>query len=168
MPVYSKATGRFYLFADKIMPKLISTQLLIHATPGRVWQVLTAFDTYPTWNPLIRQISGRVSVGETISVLLQPPGGRPTTVKPVVVSFVPNKEFKWSGHLLAPILFRGLHSFELTANRDGTTTFTHSELWSGLLAPLLATMLAKSTTLGFVQMNEKVKQLAEQPQPDAG
>lgn len=89
-------------------------------------------------------------------------------MKPTVVSFVPDKEFKWSGHLLAPALFRGLHSFELTANRDGTTTFTHSELWSGLLVFLLATMLGKSTALGFEQMNEKVKQLAEQPQSIAG
>ncbi|MFM2360786.1 MAG: hypothetical protein RLY16_2779, partial [Bacteroidota bacterium] len=42
------------------MAKEIKTTIEIHASPARVWEVLTNFDEYPNWNPFIKSLKGEV------------------------------------------------------------------------------------------------------------
>ncbi len=58
-----------------------------------------------------------------------------------VLSFEPNKELRWLGHLLVTGLFDGEHRFELIDNGNGTTTFRHSETFNGILVPLFKKLL---------------------------
>ena len=46
-----------------VMAKEIKTEILINATPEKVWTILTNFDNYPNWNPFIKSIKGEVKVG---------------------------------------------------------------------------------------------------------
>lgn len=55
------------------MAKEIKTEIQIDATPERVWEILTDFDAYPTWNPFIKSITGEVNVGNTITARIEPP-----------------------------------------------------------------------------------------------
>lgn len=144
------------------MAKTIQTTIRIAATPDKVWNVLTAFHAYPEWNPFIKSLSGDVKTGNTITVRLEPPGGKGMTFKPEVLAFEKNKTFHWQGHLFFPGLFDGKHRFELTDNGDGTTTFTHAEDFKGILVPLFREMLDGSTINGFRLMNEELKKRAEQ------
>lgn len=72
-----------------------------------------------------------------------------------------NKEFKWLGSLLFKGIFDGEHKFLLTENKDGTTTFKQSENFTGILVPLFAKSLDKNTSVGFNEMNQKLKERAE-------
>jgi hypothetical protein len=38
--------------------KEIITEIIIDTKPEKVLEVLTGFENYPTWNPLIQKISG--------------------------------------------------------------------------------------------------------------
>ena len=143
------------------MAKEIKTEILIHATPEKVWVLLTDFDNYKNWNPFIPSITGEVAVGNTITVRLEPPGARGMTVRPKVLAFEPNKELRWLGHLFLPGLFDGEHKFELIARGDGTTTFRQTEKFNGILVPLLKKMLDENTANGFNLMNQKLKESAE-------
>ena len=105
------------------MAKEIKTEILIHATPEKVWVVLTDFDNYKNWNPFIQSITGEVAVGNTITARLEPPGARGMTIRPKVLAFTPNKELRWLGHFLVPGLFDGEHTFERIDKGNGTTTF---------------------------------------------
>jgi uncharacterized protein YndB with AHSA1/START domain len=40
------------------MSKEINTEILINATPKKVWSILTNFAEYPNWNPFIKSIKG--------------------------------------------------------------------------------------------------------------
>lgn len=144
------------------MAKEIKTEILINATPEKVWAILTNFDNYPNWNPFIKSIKGQVSVGNKIIVKLEPPEAKGMTFKPKVLAFESSKECRWLGHLLFPGLFDGEHKFELIDNGNGTTTFKQSEKFKGILVPLFKKMLDKNTTNGFNLMNQKLKELAEQ------
>ena len=144
------------------MAKEIRTQIVINASPEKVWAVLTNFNDYPNWNPFIKSISGEAKVGNKIIAYLQPPDSKGMTFKPRVLTFDVNKDFRWLGHLLFPGLFDGEHRFQLIDNGNGTTTFIQSEKFRGILIPLFAKMLNTNTKNGFVAMNEKLKQLAEQ------
>lgn len=143
------------------MKKEIKSEIQIHATPERIWNILTAFDKYPGWNPFIKSIQGHVKVGEKIVVRLEPPGAKGMTFKPTVLAFEQNKGFKWIGHLFFTGLFDGEHRFELIDNGDGTTTFIQAERFKGILVRMLSKMLDGSTLYGFRAMNEKLKEEAE-------
>ena len=139
----------------------IKVETLIHAAPEKVWAVLTDFDSYPAWNPFIKSVQGKPEVGNKLTVTIMQSGDEGTTFKPKVLTAVPAKELSWLGRLLLPNIFDGAHKFELTDNRDGTTTFRQSEKFTGILVPFFKKQLENNTAKGFEGMNEKLKALAE-------
>lgn len=145
-----------------LMAKEIKTEILIMASPAKVWSILTNFEQYPNWNPFIKSLTGEVAVGNKIKARMEPPGAKGMTFKPRVLAFDAHKEFRWLGHLLFPGLFDGEHKFELIDNGDGSTTFRQSEKFKGILVPLFKKMLDVNTIDGFNQMNQALKTLAEQ------
>lgn len=142
-------------------PKEIRTSIIINAPANKVWQVLTDFGQYPTWNPFIKSITGDAKVGNTIAVRIEPPGGQGMTFKPIVLAFEKNKQFRWKGKLLVKGLFDGEHIFELTDNGNGTTTLVQREVFTGILVPLFAKMLDNNTVAGFNLMNQALKERVE-------
>jgi len=144
------------------MAKEIKTDILIHATPEKVWAILTNFDDYPNWNPFIKSIQGDVKIGNKIIARIEPPKAKGMTFKPKVLVFDTNKEFRWIGHLLMPGLFDGEHTFQIINNGNGTSTFIQSEKFRGILVPLFKKMLDNNTMNGFHEMNKKIKEKAEQ------
>ena len=144
------------------MAKEISTSIIINTTPENVWHILMDFQHYPTWNPFITSISGTPEVGKKIKAQLRPPGSKGMIFKPRVLVVEPHKEFKWIGHLGIPGLFDGAHRFQLIDNGDGTTTFIQSEQFRGILIPFFTKMLDVDTKNGFMMMNERLKEKAEQ------
>lgn len=139
----------------------IITKITIKSTPEKVWKILTNFDAYPDWNPFIKSIDGQIKVGNKITARIEPPGAIGMTFKPEILTFVKNKELSWLGHLLFPGLLDGKHKFKLIDNKDGTTTFIHSEQFSGILVPFLKKKLKNNTKNGYIEMNKKLKELAE-------
>ena len=139
----------------------ISTTIEITATYDKVWAILTDFEKYPHWNPFIKSITGNVTVGKTITAMIEPPKSNAMTFKPKILTYIKNRELSWLGHLIFPGLFDGKHKFELIENLDNTTTFIQSEQFSGILVFLFQKKLNNNTKKGFILMNEKLKELAE-------
>ena len=62
-------------------PYTLEASIEIHATPQRVWAILTDLPAYKQWNPFIVSSSGRVQVGAQVAGagnrnIAQDPGGR--------------------------------------------------------------------------------------------
>ncbi len=151
----------FTVLNTSAMALEIKTEIIIHATPEKIWEIFTNFEDYPYWNPFIKSIKGEVSVGNKITAYIQPPEGNGMTFKPKILTFINAKEFSWLGHLLFPGIFDGEHKFEVIDNGNGTTTFIQSEKFKGVLVPLFKKKLYENTRNGFIEMNEKLKELAE-------
>lgn len=139
----------------------IRTAIRINAPIEKVWAILSDFPRYAEWNPFITSLTGDMKVGDKIKVRIEPPGASVMNFKPKVLSFIPNKELSWLGQLLFTGVFDGAHKLALVDNGDGTTTFNHSEKFSGLLVPLFKKQLEANTTRGFELMNAKLKEQAE-------
>jgi hypothetical protein len=138
--------------------KIISWETEIGAPPMTVWAVLTDLGRYPEWNPLFREASGEVAVGNTITLRsVHPAHGRLMTVKPKIVVAEPGVELRWSAGL--PGIIGGEHSFALTP-RNGGTLLVQSESFRGLLAPFSRRTMAH-TSSGFRELNEALKKRAE-------
>lgn len=141
--------------------KLVYSDIIINATPDKVWKVFTDFTAYPGWNPFVKSFKGQPQQGGNIEVLLQLPGSKPMTFKPTVLQYEENKELRWIGKLFIPYLFDGEHTFTLTDNGDGTTTFQQYENFRGILIPFMKKMLEVNTLNGFRLMNEALKARVE-------
>ena len=140
--------------------KELRTEIAIAAPPERIWDVLTDFDAYPSWNPFITSIAGRPEVGAELEVGIEPPGGRAMTFRPTVLAADPQRRLAWLGRILLPGVFDGEHSLEIEPSGGGGSRFTQRERFSGLLVPLFAATLRK-TEQGFVAMNRALKERAE-------
>jgi hypothetical protein len=141
------------------MRRSIETEVAIAAPRPRVWAILMDFESYPGWNPFILSLKGAARVGETLEVVIQPPGHKASTFVPRVLEVEAERRFQWRGSLPIPGLFTGAHTFELT-DASGGTRFAQSEAFSGLLVPLLGGALA-ATEQGFHDMNAALKVRAE-------
>lgn len=136
--------------------KLIETEILIDASPEKVWAILTNFENHPKWNPFIRSITGEKKIGEQLTVSIQPPGGNGMTFKPIVTSFKENKELRWKGKLGVQGIFDGEHYFQLIGQENNRTKLIHGERFSGILVALMGKALDK-TKEGFELMNKSLK-----------
>jgi hypothetical protein len=143
------------------MAKEINTEIIINATPEKVWKLLTDFDNYPSWNPFIVSIKGKPEPGQKLEATFQSAPGSQMSFRPKVLVAEPQKRLQWIGRLLFPGLFDGKHSFELIANSNGTTTFRQYEVFTGILVPLFSKSLDTNTANGFNAMNRKLRELAE-------
>lgn len=141
--------------------KEIKTEVIINARPEKVWQVLTDFKAYPTWNPFITSIEGEVFEGSKFKVKLQPLGSSSMQFKPVCVSFIENHEFSWIGKLVTKGVFDGKHCFELHALDNEKTKFIQREEFTGFLVPFFWKKLDVNTRWSFEMMNDKLKETVE-------
>ncbi|HUH75108.1 MAG TPA: SRPBCC domain-containing protein [Chitinophagales bacterium] len=143
------------------MAKEIKTEILINAKIETVWKKLTDFKNYPNWNPFIKSVRGNIRVGKKIEIKVAPPEESAMVFKPKILVFEEEKELRWLGHFLFKGLFDGEHKFELISTKDGKTLFRQSEVFNGLLVPLLAKQLDNNTKRGFELMNQKLKEISE-------
>ena len=143
------------------MSAQLRTEIVIDATPDRVWGVLTDFAAYPTWNPFVRRLAGSAAVGSRLTARIKPPGGMAMTLRPTVLAAAPGRELRWLGHLLVPGLFDGEHGFRIEPLGPDRVRFVQEERFTGLLAPLVLRFVERDTQQGFEAMNRALKARAE-------
>jgi hypothetical protein len=140
--------------------KKIQTEIWIDRPPAAVWQILTATDEYPSWNPFIRHLRGQLQPGNRIEIEIGPPGSDPMTFRPVVLTVERDREIRWLGSLWMRGVFDGEHSFRLESE-GGRTHLIQSERFSGLLVGRLTDSILRKTEEGFAAMNKAIKERAE-------
>jgi hypothetical protein len=146
--------------------KELYSEIEIDTSAERVWGILTDFASYPEWNPFIPKISGEPKVAERLELRLEPPGSWGITLRPTVLNAEPERELRWLGHLLVAGLFDGEHTLAIQPLEEDRVRFIQRETFGGLLVPLFARSLDKSTRRGFEEMNRSLKERAEAPPTD--
>lgn len=140
--------------------KGLQTEITINASAARVWDVMTDFEAYPGWNPFIRNVAGIVYQGEQLTIQMHT-GDRTMTFRPTVLSINPERELRWLGHLLAPGIFDGEHSFVIEPLGKDRVRLVQSEIFKGLLVPFSGSLL-DDTERSFNRMNLALKERVEQ------
>jgi hypothetical protein len=116
--------------------RVIRTETEIDAPPAAVWAALTDFAAYPKWNPLIREATGTLEVGEVLTLQMKS-GDRPLqTFTPEVRAVRENTELAWLGALRWRWMFSAEHRFTLSAV-GARTRLVHSEVFRGVLVGLM-------------------------------
>ncbi len=132
-------------------------QISIDASPEKVWQVITDFQSFPEWNPMTPSMKGELSQGAKLKGML---GLGPLKVPffPKLLTVEPTAELRWKGGV--PGAFVADHRFIVEPNPDGGSILRHHEEFSGVFA--LKGPTVKTANRVHAQFNRACKQRAEQ------
>jgi hypothetical protein len=138
------------------MPIANAQQVRINATPERVWEVITAFDTFPEWNKMTPTMKGELKVGGRLKGSI---GAGPLKVPfyPTLLTVEPNVELRWKGGV--PGAFTADHRFIVEDLGNGVTQLRHHETFAGVLA--LSGPTLKTANKVHANFNAALKQRAE-------
>ncbi len=131
----------------------------IEATPEAVWAVLMDWGAYPAWNPFIRSIAGKATVGGRIQVRIGLPVGA-VPISATLTRLRPATEMTWHSGLPIAGLFDRDHIITLVAQPQGCT-ITQTQRFDGILAPALAIVADGLARSGLEQMNAALKSTVE-------
>src|ERR1700736_3470765 len=109
----------------------------IHASPEKIWGLLTDAVAFPRWNSTVTSIEGEIAEGRTLK--LKVPSAPDRVFKPRVSRVEDGRSMVWSD-AMAP-MFKGVRTFTLTPNPDGSTEFHMKEEFSGLMLPMIKSSL---------------------------
>ena len=135
-------------------------EIEIEATLKKAWEVLTDFEKYPEWNPLLIKVEGNVAPGIKVNVLVK---NSPKNLKLIceVVKIEPLRELTWKFNIVLPFLFQGIHSFSLEAINDKNVRFIDRETFRGLLLPLQEKTLKTTGKADMIAMDRAFKDRLE-------
>ena len=139
----------------------IRTEIEIAAPVTKVWSILTDFDNWKGWNPIVDQASGVASPGSKLSMTMRCGDGKEgNKYMPVVTNVEDPKSFRWRATMMAGFLFTNDKVFELEETGSGTR-LVHIEAFSGILVPLFWGKMEKSIAPMLESMNDALKIKAE-------
>jgi hypothetical protein len=139
--------------------KEIRTEIEINAGAQKVWDVITDFAGYESWNPFIRRIAGVPKEGAKLEIHITTPSGVNRDYEPKVTRVEPARELRWAGKV--PGLFNGEHIFSIEELGPGRIRLVHREVFGGLLASFFGSGTDRDIRAGFDQMNAALKKKAE-------
>jgi uncharacterized protein YndB with AHSA1/START domain len=118
-------------------PVVGASEIEIAAAPEAVWEVLTAFERWPTWNQDVKAMSVRGPVAE--GLIFRWKAG-PGTITSTVRLVEPPRRLAWTGKTFG---IEAIHFWHLEP-RDGKTFVRTEESYEGLVARLLGGPLQKT------------------------
>ena len=111
-----------------------SASTTINATPEAIWEMLTDVARWAEWNTTVDKVEGEVALGKKVTVYAKVSPGRAFAVKVSVLE--PPRKMVWTGGM--PLgLFKGERTYTLEPKSDGSVAVTTSEVFSGLISPLI-------------------------------
>jgi len=140
--------------------KQIRTEIIIGASKEKVWDILTNFENYKTWNPFIISSSGKAIEGSKLKNTMKL-GEKTQTFSPQIIRVDKHKYFDWLGHLFFKGIFDGHHYFEIEELENNQVKLIQGEHFSGILSGILMKSIGEKTMANFVKMNGALKTKAE-------
>jgi uncharacterized protein YndB with AHSA1/START domain len=121
---------------DRSAPVIGASEIVIDTSPQKVWEVLTAFEDWPSWNPDVRDVSmgGPVAPGTQFRWK-----AGPGTITSTLQHVDPPRAIAWTGRTLG---IKAVHVWRLEPQNEATHVHTE-ETFDGLIARLLRGRLQK-------------------------
>jgi hypothetical protein len=133
-----------------------SVETTIGADPDVIWRLLTDAAGFSSWNSTVTRIEGEIAEGQRLKLEVPSAPGR--VFRPKVAHLESARSMVWQDGM-AP-MFRGVRTFTLVPNGDGTTRFAMAEEFSGLMLPLIKGSLPDFGPV-FERYAEDLKRAAE-------
>lgn len=141
--------------------KAIDTEMEIHASPEKVWNLLTDFGRYGEWNPFIVRVDGKAAPASRLAVTIRPPLVDRMDFNLVLKELKAPREMIWTGQTLLPGMLDGEHYFRIVRVDGDRVVFSQGERYRGALLYLAWPVLKWSIPGSFNAMNAALRRKAE-------
>lgn len=141
----------------------IESTIDVDAPIDRVWAILVDLDAYGAWNPFTPRIDASLRVGEPVVLHVAMKPGEKLLVQTEICSANDPvaRELGWGMTMGAPFLLKANRIQRLTALEGGGTRYHTSDVFSGLLTPLVMALYRVHIQRGF---DEVARALARRAQ----
>lgn len=144
----------------------IHTEIDIDAPADRVWEILTNFAEYPSWNPMIPKLTGQLSVGARLNFQISVNRRLKVPISVELITADAPRELRWVGPRFSPLrrILSGSHYFKIDEMDDARVRFTHGEDFEGLAIPTTWRRAEKAIAPMYAALNRALKHRAETSQ----
>jgi hypothetical protein len=111
-----------------------SVSVKIDAKPEIVWSLLTNAKDFPRWNTTVKNVEGKISLGEKIKLRVFLDEKRVFNLK--ITEFKPATKMVWEDGVKP--FFKGIRTYQLNHIQNNSTEFKMDECMFGLMFPMAA------------------------------
>jgi hypothetical protein len=153
-PTHAGSMDDFLEVINPQAPVVGDSEIEIAAPLEVVWDVLTALDSWPSWNPDVKWMArqGKVAVGSTFRWK-----AGPGTITSIIRRVEKPRLIAWTGKTLG---IRAIHRYRLEPRGEGTFVRT-DESYEGLIAGLFRVPLRKTLNSALASGLQSLRTEAE-------
>lgn len=115
--------------------RIMMVSSTVDAPKREVWDVLTNFDDYDQWNPVITSASGEPTVGSDLHLELTLPDHEPEELDAEVLIVRGERKLRWQDRLVLPGVRDWEYEFVIQPLEPGRVVVVQLLRSEGLLAP---------------------------------
>lgn len=150
------------LGVGKVFKRILESSEAMHieAPAGVVWDVLTDAKSYGDWNPFTTRLETDFEVGSPIHLHIVM-GPYSMDRREWVRAVEPPHRLEWDTEVLARFLLYSSKEQRVTALGEARCSYHTTDLFSGLLTPLIMLLFRKLIVRGFDETAEALKRRCE-------
>ena len=138
----------------------IEHRIGVQAPAEVIWNLIADLPGWSSWNPIYKDASGRIGIGEKLSMTLTLPGEVHRPLQPRVLDWEPNAQLVWRLDLM-PWLAHTVRYLEIEVLSDAGCIFANGEFFHGAVGERVGRAKRRAIFQGFSQLGEAVKAIAE-------
>lgn len=138
----------------------IEHRIGVQAPAEVIWRVLSDLDGWSRWNPLYPKASGRIGLGEKLTLTVALPGEPQRPLAPRVIDWEPNAQIVWRIEL-APLLGHAVRYIEIESLSETGCIVANGEFFHGALGEAYGKRKRRPIRDGFEALGEALKAEAE-------
>lgn len=143
------------------LPQKIESRVGITAPAEVVWEAVSNLADWHEWNPLYRQASGALRIGEKLHLTLAMPDEPERDLSPTIVDWVPNEQILWT-ETVARGWIKAVRYIEIEALTPESCIFSNGEQYNGFIVPYwLNKTRRRARRKAFASLSEAVKERAD-------
>jgi hypothetical protein len=142
--------------------KTIASEVTIEASRETVWRILTNFEDYERWNPLMTTAEGDARLGAHIRVDLRPPHSDTQEVSSEITVLRPNRKLAWMSRSFVPGIMDREYEAIIEPLEENRVRIVMHKRFEGILIPFMST---GEEQVGLDLMAEALKERAEGATP---
>lgn len=135
--------------------KSVHHEITIHASPEKVWSVLTNTSKYDSWNPVMKLLEGEVKEGQSVTYQFTQDVENVSEIPSKVKEMIPNQLLNQGGGI--PFILTFDHKYILEPSDHGSKLIIHED-YRGIGVNFWN---PKPVEAAYARLNEAIKKRAE-------